>query len=224
MTAATTTASWNCGFEGTSTDCGVISLRKKQIKNAVCILMLSQGVPMILSGDEFGNTQFGNNNAYCQDNEISWIDWKLANANSDLLNFFSRIIAFRQAHPMLHNRVHFRNEDYLGIGYPDISLHGTKAWHPDWSSDSRSLAFLLCGNYAKEGSVRDDFIYAALNMHWETHAFESPELPDGMSWRIVANTDMQPPEDIWGPGNDKLLGNQKEFLVGPRSVIIAIGK
>ncbi len=179
---------------------------------------------MILSGDEIGNTQFGNNNAYCQDNEISWIDWTLVEKNTELLNFFKKIIAFRNAHPILRNGLHFRNEDYLGIGYPDISWHGVKAWQADWSDSSRLLAFLLCGAYAKQGQAKDNFIYVAMNMHWEMHEFELPGLPAGKTWRIFTNTDMQPPEDIWEPGTEKILKNQKDVMVGPRSVVVIVGK
>ncbi|MGD0338948.1 MAG: glycogen debranching protein GlgX [Bacteroidota bacterium] len=216
--------SWHCGWEGPSTNPAVNSLRRKQIKNAISILMLSQGVPMILSGDEIGNTQFGNNNAYCQDNEISWIDWTLVEKNAELLNFFKKIIAFRNAHPILRNGLHFQNGDYMGTGYPDISWHGLKAWQADWSPYSRILAFMLCGAYAKQGQVNDDFIYVAMNMHWEMHGFELPGLPTGKSWRIFANTDMQPPDDIWSLGIEKELEDQKEILLGPRSVVITVGK
>ncbi len=216
--------SWNCGWEGSSEDTGINFLRRKQIKNAVSILMTSQGVPMILSGDEMGNTQFGNNNAYCQDNEISWLDWKLAKENGEMLNFFEKIIAFRKAHPILHKRQHLKGEDYLSIGYPDISWHGLKAWQPDWNSSNRSLAFMLCGAYANGGDAKDDFIYVVMNMHWEMHGFELPGLPNEKAWHIFSNTDMLAPEDIWTPGQEKKLENQREILAGPRSVVIVVGK
>lgn len=216
--------SWNCGCEGPTTDIEVIALRIKQMKNAISILMLSQGIPMILSGDEFGKTQRGNNNAYCQDNELSWINWALAEYNSELFSFFRNIVAFRNAHPILRRRLHFHNNDDLGIGYPDISWHGVRAWNPDWSDSSRSLAFMLCGSYVEPGQPEDDFVYVAMNMHWEMHGFELPELPSGKSWRIAVNTDMPAPDDIRMPGEEPHVEGQKEILVGPRSVVIAIGK
>jgi len=216
--------SWNCGYEGETCDPEINRLRMKQMKNFATILLVSQGTPMILAGDELGNTQWGNNNAYCQDNEISWIDWSQMEANKELFNFFKKMIAFRRAHPVLRNRTHFQNRDYIGSGYADISWHGTKAWYADWSSNSRTLAFMLCGKHAKEGKANDNSVFVAMNMHWEMHGFELPRLPSGMLWHVFANTDALPPHDIWEPGKEVKLDNQYEFLVGPRSVVVLIGK
>ncbi|MDD5254946.1 MAG: alpha amylase C-terminal domain-containing protein, partial [Candidatus Omnitrophica bacterium] len=216
--------SWNCGFEGETNDPQVNKLRMKQMKNLVSILLVSQGTPMILAGDEIGNTQWGNNNAYCQDNEISWIDWGLMEANKELLNFFKKMIAFRRAHPVLRNRTHFQNRDYMGSGYADISWHGTKAWYADWSSNCLTLAFMLCGKHAKEGRAKDNNIFVAMNMHWEMHGFELPKLPAGTNWHVFANTDALPPHDIWEPNKEVRLDNQHEFLVGARSVVVLVGK
>ena len=216
--------SWNCGFEGETNDPQINRLRMKQMKNLVSILLVSQGTPMILAGDEIGNTQWGNNNAYCQDNEISWIDWGLLEANKELLNFFKKMIAFRRAHPVLRNRTHFQNRDYMGSGYADISWHGTKAWYADWSSNCLTLAFMLCGKHAKEGRVKDNSIFVAMNMHWEMHGFELPKLPAGTNWHVFANTDALPPHDIWEPNKEVRLDNQYEFLVGARSVVVLVGK
>lgn len=216
--------SWNCGWEGESTDPAVNALRKKQIKNALAMLFVSHGIPMILAGDEMGNTQYGNNNAYCQDNAISWIDWTLLEKNADIFNFARQIIAFRKNHPVLRPVSHSRYTDYVGSGLPDVSWHGQKRWAPDLSDSSRSLAVLLCGKHARGGSVEDDSVYVAMNMHWEMHGFELPALPRGERWHVVANTDLAPPFDIWSPGEEKLLDNQNEVLVGPRSVIVLVAK
>ena len=124
--------SWNCGWEGETEDPEINSLRRRQIKNAITILLLSRGIPMILSGDELGNTQFGNNNAYCQDNEISWINWDDLKKNNEIFIFFKKMIAFRLAHPVLRGKKHFQERDYMQSGYPDISFHGEKAWYVDW--------------------------------------------------------------------------------------------
>jgi isoamylase len=216
--------SWNCGWEGPTDDPEINALRCRQIKNAVAVLMVSQGVPMILMGDEIGRTQRGNNNAYCHDNELSWMDWTLLKSNADLFRFFQNCIAFRKAHAVLRNRTHLRNQDYVGSGYPDISWHGVRAWQPDWAGDSRILAFMLCGKHANNGQSQDNYIYVAMNMHWETHLFELPELPQRMQWHVFANTIMTPPEDICRPGSEPLLKHQQQFLVGPRSVVILVGK
>jgi len=216
--------SWNCGWEGPSTDPAVNDLRRRQIKNALAILMVSQGVPMILMGDEAGHTQLGNNNTYCHDNEVSWFDWTLTETNADLVRFFTNMIAFRKAHPVLRNKDQFSHRDYVGSGYSDITWHGTRAWSADWSEGSRVLAFMLCGRHAKRGTVADDYVYVAMNMHWESHDFEVPALPSGLRWYVSANTGMQSPADSWAPGAEPVLGDQEHILVGARSVVVLVGK
>ena len=216
--------SWNCGVEGATDEPSINALRSRQIRNAIAILTVSQGVPMLLMGDEMGRSQNGNNNTYCQDNELSWLNWDLLKTSSHLFRFVKNCIAFRKAHPVLRNSQHFQNGDYVGSGYADITWHGIQAWNADWSVGSRTLAFMLCGKHAKEGTVEDDYIYVAMNMHWEAHHFEIPSLPPGMQWQVFANTGCTPPEDIWEPGNELLLTNQSEILVGDRSVVILLGK
>ena len=213
--------SWNCGWEGSTDDIGINTLRHRQIKNAIAMLMVSQGVPMILMGDEVGRTKFGNNNTYCHDNHLNWLDWSLFDINPDLFQFFKNCIAFRKAHPVLRNPNHFQNRDYVGSGYPDISWHGTKAWFADWSSN-HTIAFLLCGKHAKQGQVEDNYIYVAMNMHWETHWFEIPGAPAGKQWKIFANTGANSPEDSWSPGNEPILENQSGLLLRDRSVVILV--
>ena len=216
--------SWNCGWEGPTDDPGINALRRRQIKNAVSMLMVSQGMPMILMGDEIGRTQQGNNNTYCQDNELNWMDWTLLESNAELFRFFKQVIAFRHAHPVLRNRWHFSNRDYVGSGYADITWHGTKAWSADWSDSNRLAAFMLCGKHARAGTVQDNYVYVAMNMHWEGQWCELPGLPSGMQWHVFANTGAPSPEDIWEPGNEPLLSDQHGLLVGDRSVVILIGK
>lgn len=215
--------SWNCGWEGQTDDEGINFLRKKQIKNAICLLLLSHGVPMLLSGDEFGNTQFGNNNAYCQDNLISWLNWGLLNENQDVYNFAKNMIAFRKAHPILKSRDYAIDDRPGQSGYPEISWHGTKAWDADWSETSRCIAVMFNGRNPSE-SGEDDFIYAAFNSHWEPHDFQPPELPQGMTWCIFANTDMSFGNDICEPENEKSLENPYSIIVGPRSTVILKAK
>lgn len=216
--------SWNCGWEGETDDFGINMLRRRQIKNAVSILMMSQGVPMILMGDEVGRTQYGNNNTYCHDNDLNWLNWELIEKNADLFKFFKHIIAFRNAHPVLRNRDHFRNHDYAGSGYPDISWHGTQAWQADWSESSHVLAFMLCGKHAKGGTVEDNYIYVAINMHWQSLGFSIPGLPSGMQWHVFANTGANYPEDSFEPGTEPVLADQHNILLGDRSVLILVGK
>jgi isoamylase len=216
--------SWNCGWEGPSTDPAVNDLRQRQMKNALAMLMVSQGVPMILMGDEVARTQDGNNNTYCHDSDLNWLNWGLLKTNADLFRFFKNCIAFRHAHPVLRNRTHFRNQDYVGSGYADITWHGVKAWNADWSGTSRILAFMLCGKHAKEGTVEDNYIYVAINQYWETLPFDLPGLRDGRQWHVFVNTGAPPPQDCWEPGTEPRLEDQSRFLVGGRSVAILVGR
>jgi glycogen operon protein len=214
--------SWNSGWEGVSEDAEIKKLRFRQIKNAFALLMVSQGVPMMLMGDEFGQTQHGNNNMYCHDTELSWLDWNLLKQNPDLFRFFKNCIAFRKAHPVFHNRWHLRNQDYLGSGYPDISWHGELAWNADWSESSRLLAFMLDGKHAKGGTAEDNSIYVVTNTHWEAHSVELPILPEGHNWHVFANTGAIAPQDVWDTGDEPVLSDQKHLFVGPRSVAILV--
>ncbi|PIE80886.1 MAG: glycogen debranching enzyme GlgX [Chloroflexi bacterium] len=216
--------SWNCGWEGPTDDPDINALRRKLIKNAVSILMVSQGIPMILMGDEVAHTKLGNNNTYCQDNELNWFDWSRVESEADVFRFFKNCIAFRKAHPILRNREHFRNEDYVGSGFADISWHGVQAWEADWSYHNRTLAFLLDGQHARGGTEIDDYIYVAMNMHWEDHAFELPNLPGNRQWHVFANTSLPSPDDICEPGDESLLNNQASYVVGSRSIIILVGR
>jgi len=213
--------SWNCGHEGPTDDHGINALRYRQIKNAVTLLMVSQGVPMILMGDEIGRTQHGNNNTYCHDNYLNWIDWSLLEKNADLFRFFKNSIAFRKAHPVLRNKYHFQNRDYMNSGCPDISWHGLKAWYTDWSS-GHILAFLLCGKHAKGGTADDDYVYVAMNMHWESHWFELPYFPESKQWRVAINTGVDSNQDSWKPGSEPILENQSGLLVRDRSVVVLV--
>ena len=196
-----------------------ITTADRQVKNAITLLMVSQGIPMVLSGDEMGNSQQGNNNAYCQDNEIAWLDWRDLKKNADIFRYFKQIIHFRRQHKVLRYENNLRHSDYLGLGYPDFSWHGVKAWHPETGFNNLTAAFMLNGQYAN-----DDFIYVVMNMHWEMHVFELPQLPGKMTWHVFANTGMESPDDISEPGKEPLTESQSEILVGPRSVMVLVGR
>ena len=218
--------SWNCGFEGPTNDREILFIRKKLMKNAICILMASHGVPMMLAGDEIGKTQKGNNNAYCQDNELSWINWHDKEKNRDIYDFFKKMIAFRKAHPIMRRDTHFDHEAYIdfGCGYSEISWHGLKVNQPDWSYHSRTLAMLLCDKQGGNGGVKKDYIYIAMNMHWVQHKFELPRLSEGREWYLFANTNLLPPNDISEVGKEKKLRAQKAILIAPRTIVILIGR
>lgn len=184
--------SWNCGEEGVTRRRKVLQLRKKQMKNAMCMVMLSQSTPLIFMGDEFGNSQKGNNNPYCQDNAVAWLDWGRAAKNGELLEFWKMLAAFRREHPILRPRRALRLMDYIACGYPDLSYHGQNAWRPQTEGNCRHIGIMLCGIYAKdEKSREDDFLYLAINMHWENHRLALPKLPKGMKWELAFATDGQ---------------------------------
>jgi isoamylase len=216
--------SWNHGWEGPTDDPGIQAVRARQVRNAVALLMVSQGVPMLLMGDECLRTQRGNNNTYCQDNELNWMNWAQAEEHADIVRFVGCMTRFRAIHSVLRNRWHLSNRDYVGSGYADITWHGTEPWQPDWSGTSRLIAFMLCGKHAQGGQDVDNYIYVAVNMHWEDHGVSLPALPDGLRWHIFANTAMPSPQDAFEPGTEPLLGDQHRVLLGSRSVMILVGR
>lgn len=210
--------SWNCGVEGATRKKTVLRLRMQQIKNACLLFLLSQGVPKINSGDEFGHTQLGNNNPYCQDNEISWIDWNKVKKHKELFEYIKSLISFRNEHPILHMSKELKIMDYLCCGYPDLSYHGEKAWYPDFDPDSKQIGIMYCGKYEiKENKKEDDFIYLAFNMNCEAKDFSLPSLPPDKKWRIALDTSQEEPID-------KEITIQKNLNVKERSIVVLIGK
>jgi isoamylase len=176
-------------------------------------------VPMLLMGDEVGRTQQGNNNAYCHDSPLTWLDWSLQEQNAELFRFCQHLIAFRRQHPAL------RQPRHAGPGSSDgdalqVTWHGTRAWRPDWAPYSRVLACMLCGA-AEEGP---DVLYVAMNMYWEALAFELPSPPPGQRWHVFANTAMAPPADIWALGQEPPLAEQQEVLLGGRAILVLVAR
>jgi len=201
------THSWNCGAEGPTNDPEINRLRLRLQKNLTALLLISGGVPMILGGDEFGRTQKGNNNAYCQDNDVSWVDWSFLPRHRELHRFFRRMIAFRHRHECLR-RV---NWDQNGRGpHPYIEFHGTELGSPDWSRDSRALA--------AHWSCLGEQIYLLANSYWEPLKFQLPDLP----WRRFADTALRTPHDIVEPGEEKPLRHPTRYEAAPRSVVILV--
>jgi len=196
--------SWNCGYEGDSgAPKDVLALRRKQVKNFFCLLMLSNGIPMFRAGDEFLNTQFGNNNPYNQDNEIGWLDWSQLETNRDIFRFFKNMIAFRKSHPSL-GRSRFWRED--------VTWYGTSA-KTDLSYDSHALAFCLHG--ASQG---DDDIYVMINAYWEELEFHIQE-GTAQEWMRVVDTALPSPDDFSERGETLQAAS---YSVAPRSVVVLL--
>jgi isoamylase len=212
--------SWNCGAEGPTHDADILALRRRQIKNALAMMFVSQGVPMLLMGDECGQTQQGNNNTYCQDSPLAWLDWDQAKENAELLRFCRLMIQFRKNHPAVRNAMH------PGPGTPEINWHGTRAWRADWSPGSRVLAFhRIAMPHDDKSQDAMDVIYVALNMHWETLEFELPSPPTArQKWHVLANTALPSPDDICEAGRETPLTDRAKILVGGRSIMILIAR
>ncbi|MBI4678717.1 MAG: glycogen debranching protein GlgX [Elusimicrobia bacterium] len=204
--------SWDCGRPGETDLPEVERLRERQIRNFAAILLLSQGVPMITAGDEFRRTQLGNNNAWCQDNELSWLDWGLARRHRGVLGFFKAMIAFRKAHRSLQ-RGRFFDGSYNERGLRDIAWHGCALERPGWDDpEARALAFTLAGFDGEED------LHAMMNMHWEPHYFELPRVP-GRRWVRAVDTAMPGPDAVAAPGQGTPV-TERECRVDARSVVV----
>lgn len=210
-------ASWNCGTEGKTTDPNVLQLRQKQSRNIAALLLMAHGVPMILYGDEVGRSQLGNNNAYCQDNSLTWMNWNWGEEENQLLRYFRCLTAFRRKHPVLR-RDHFEN----GSLSPRISMawHGVKLFQPDWSPESRSLALHLRMDV---DGVNHDEIFLIANAYWEHLQFELPDCTP-WCWARFLDSSLDPPNEICRPGEEAALQKQQSYMVAPRSVVVLVGQ
>lgn len=205
--------SWNCGTEGPTQYNDIVALRKDQVRNAFLLMMLSQGTPCILAGDEWGNTQLGNNNVYCQDNELGWLNWERFPYNHELFEFVKDLIAFRKANKVFHPSVGFAGKDLKNCGIPDVSYHGEEAWRADLSWDSRKLGVY----YHCEEAEKADF-FVAYNMYWEEGVFALPKLPDQKQWYQLLSTE----EGVLK--EEKLLADQQKQLLQARKIAVFAGK
>lgn len=206
--------SWNCGAEGKTRKKAVVELRKRQVKNAFFLLMMAQGTPCILAGDEFGNSQKGNNNVYCQDNAIAWLNWNELERGKDLFEYVKRLIALRKEHAILHAEKPLLGRDQMSCGVPDVSYHGESAWQIPSHVTSRQLGVYYHGEESEES---DCFI--AYNMHWIPHEFALPALPKGKKWYRVLST-----ADETVSAEEKIEKNQKKTIVDERTIVMFLGR
>lgn len=216
---------WNCGVEGTARKQSIRQLRIKQIRNAFLILLTGQGTPMIYGGDEFLNSQGGNNNAWCQDNETGWLGWNRTKAAAKLQEFVGRAVAFRRQHPVLRQRLPLRMMDYQACGFPDLSYHGERAWFLPMEEGLPSFGMLLWGQYSRRSDgASDDAVYILYNLYWQDRKFALPDLPEGMSWIVKADSGKE--DGFYADGEEKPVecGKEKKILVPARTVMILTGK
>ncbi len=203
--------SWNCGVEGPSDDPAVLALRARQMRNLLATTLLARGTPMLLGGDEFGRTQRGNNNAYCQDNEISWFDWTLADENAALVRFAQQMIALRQRHPTLTTAHKMNGKSYDAMLHHGVTFHGVHLNQPDWGYHSHSLAMHL---HAVPG---DAGLYVIMNAYYEPLTFD---LPRDRRWRRLIDTSLASPDDIVEDEQHGLLLTETRYRAAPRSVVL----
>jgi len=207
--------SWNCGCEGETRDLAILSLRRRQTRNFAAILLLSQGVPMLLAGDEVLRSQQGNNNAYCQDNPIGWLDWQLTRTNEDMLRFVREMIAFRKRHPALMRRRFLTGAPAGPEDLPDITWHGPNGSDPSWNDpDSRFLAFTLAGLTPEEEPV-----HVICNMSTRSLRVPLPALA-GKTWFLAVDTSRRPPEDITEKDRQQPVPHPEATLVLTHSLLI----
>jgi glycogen operon protein len=212
--------SWNCGAEGPTTDPGILALRKRQRRAMLTTQLLSFGVPMLLGGDERGRTQQGNNNAYCQDNEITWFDW--SSADDELLAFTRRLVAFRKQHPVFRRRRFLAGAEAAELGW--FTPAGTPMTGADWTdAGARSLAIYLDGSdapdRAQDGTpLLDDDFLVLFNAWWEPLEFVIPETRAGLEWRAEIDS-YDPAVPTAAP--PRRAGDR--VTAGPRSVAVLRG-
>lgn len=209
--------SWNCGAEGDTRKRKIMDLRKKQIKNALSLVLLSQGVPMIYAGDEMCNSQKGNNNPYCLDNEISWTNWNTTAIAKEILEFTKALIKFRKEHKVLHLKDETRQMDYKSCGLPDMSYHGTKAWYADFSNFNRHFSVMYCGKYAMFDNGADEpDMFIAYNMFWEDLKFGVPSARNKKEWKVAFSTDASMKQGT--------VAEDRLFEVAGRSIVVLMAE
>jgi glycogen operon protein len=213
--------STNFGIEGASVTPLIDRFRQRQIKNYIATLFLSQGTPMMLMGDEFRRTQRGNNNSYCQDNDISWVDWGLLENNREIFGFVKNMIRFRKDHPVLRRDSFFAGHTKDGFSYPDITWHGPGGGEPDWSSPGRQLALLLNGEYVLNGKGEaDSNIFIIFNSSMTGTWWAIPPSPSGRGWNTAVDTSNGSPFDFFEAEKPPLQSNR--YFVNKLSTIVLV--
>jgi glycogen operon protein len=206
-------SSWNCGVEGATADACVLALRCQMMKNHACMLLFSSGTPMILGGDEFARTQQGNNNAYCQDNAISWFDWDEAARNQDLVEFFRKTIAFVRRHPILQRRQFALGDGLDDNGVPDLTWFGADTPSPRWDdAEERTLCVQL------------ENLFLVFNAHYEHRWVKLPALGPALTWHRAIDTSLPAGQDFSDAGAEIRIDPPDHYLANPRSTVVLLAK
>jgi len=216
--------SWNAGAEGETDDPAVLALRGKLARNHVCCLLFAAGTPMLLGGDEMLRTQRGNNNAYCQDNELGWIDWTFADKNADFLAFVKSAITLTRRFPILQRRKFFQGADLDADGHADVTWYGPDLGAPEWGNpELRTLAYLLDGG--EDVSPAGKYLlFVILNAHHETRYCKLPSLSGTRPWRRLVDTSLPADLQIAAPGRELLVEPGDHYLASPRSTVVLVAR
>jgi len=220
-------ANFSCGYgaDGPTEDTGILAVRERQARNLLATLLLSIGTPMLLGGDEFLRTQGGNNNAYCQDNPVSWVDWTLADENRGLSRFVRELIALRLRHPAFRRPEFFTGKDANYNAIPDISWYDPSGKAPDWARIDRMIAARIDGSRADIVADRDDNdFFLMFNASDAEVRFRICPPPPDTRWHLSADTARPSPEDIREPGTEPVLSPQEEYLLAPRSLVLLLAR
>lgn len=211
--------SWNCGVEGPTRRKQIVRLRRNQMRNALTMVFLSQGIPLLEAGDEMGHTRRGNNNAFCQDNEISWLNWKVGKYGEELRAYVQFLIGLRKTYAVFSPREPLRGLDYRNLGYPDISVHGVNPWKPEYEAFRRQAGILYNGAYACPPEPH--LFYVLYNMHWTEQQFSLPRLAKEAQWHMIIHTTKEAP-NFYPPDRDAPLPESQDTLWVPARTIIVL--
>ncbi|MEE1028098.1 MAG: glycogen operon protein GlgX [Agathobacter sp.] len=209
----------NYGIEGPTNKKFIKTIRRNKWRNSMMMLFLAQGVPLLWSGDEIGNSQKGNNNAYCQDNPVGWINWKNGYNNKSNTDFIKNLITFRNNHPVISSTVPYRFCDYKGLGFPDVSYHGDSAWLSEFHLNRMSVGIMYCGLYSPD-KEKQEFVYIGYNFYSYSEKLALPKLKNKMKWYLVADSG----EETGFLSEPALCDNQNYVEVFPQSICILVGK
>jgi glycogen operon protein len=216
--------SWNCGVEGETENPEIDRLRRQMVKNYICTLMFASGTPMMLGGDEFLRTQRGNNNAYCQDNNISWFDWRLAERNADIVEFVRKAIAFTHRCTVLQRRKFFRGVDLDSDHIADITWFGTNLGKPEWNdAELRTLCYQLDGG-EEPSALGKYLLFLILNADYRNQRVQLPPPPGELKWRRAIDTSLPACEDFIEPDREVVIDPPDHYWVNSRSVVVLIAR